>query len=155
MTAVVVVPCLPVERPQLREAWRSLVGQGRDKAVLPDDVVGRLLWLSRALPSVLDVLASVDLWELRLDPAVVEVVDAGVRGPLALVAWRRDDELCVEVLVVPAGAVTRGSVVDAVAVRLLFPFRLVRVSGEDDITAEDMKLPPDPVRLRRFSVGKS
>ena len=74
-----------------------------------------------------------------------------------MVAWRRDDELAVEVLVVPASALAEGNVVDAVVVRVVFPFRLMRSGGEDEITAEDLKIPSkdDVVRVRRFSVGKS
>ena len=73
MTALVVVPCLAVERPQIREAWRALVGQGRDKAGLSDDVVRDLLWRARALPVALDVLANVDLYGVRFEGAVVDV----------------------------------------------------------------------------------
>lgn len=163
MTSVVVVPCLPVERPQLREAWRSLVGQGHDKRALSDEVVTELLWKARALPLVVDILSAVDLYAVRFEGCVVEVLaPLPEQTPLSMIAWRRDDELAVEVLVVPAAVVAAhaGNVVDAVAVRVVFGFRLVGSGpGDEDITAEDLKIPgndrDEPVRLRRFSVGKN
>ncbi len=177
MTAVVVVPCLSVERAHRRECWRCLVGQGYDKDLMVDDVVAGLLWRARALPVVVDILSTLDLFEVRFEPAIIEVLVAGahlssahLQGPagaggLVMLAWRRDDELCVEVLVAPAASVDDGSVVDAALVRLAFPFRLVRATGEEDITAEDMKIgrpapsspgdSADPVRVRRFSMGKT
>ena len=118
---VVVVPCLPVARPHLREAWRSLVGQGHPREAVGDDGVTALLWLGRALPAVLDVLAGLDLADVQLGAAVVDVmapesVDLE-RGPLSLVAWRRDDELLVEVLILPSAALAAAAaaVVDAPA----------------------------------------
>ena len=79
MTSVVVVPCLAVERPQLREAWRSLVAAGHLPGPAPsaasDVVVGEVLWLARALPLVVDLLSSLDLYSVRFEPAFVEIED--------------------------------------------------------------------------------
>lgn len=163
MTSVLVVPCLPVERPQLREAWRTLVGQGHDKRALSDDVVVELLWKARALPLAVDILSAIDLYAVRFEDSFVEVLaPIPSQTPLTMVAWRRDDELAIEVLVVPTAVMGAAvsSVVDAVAVRVVFTFRLAGVGPNDeDITAEDLKIPnkdrDEPVRLRRFSVGKN
>jgi hypothetical protein len=179
---LVVVPCAPVERAHVKEAWRALIGQGVgqgagerafvDGGEAVDAAVTQLLWLARALPVVVDVLADagagVDLGSVRFGDAVfVDVSAAPARTPLSCVAWRRDDELCVEVLFVPTQAVADGSVVDDAFAHLLVPFALAPhtslppVSDDDEVTAEDYKIArpeaenTDPVRLRRFHVGKN
>ena len=160
MTVVVVVPCLPVARPHLREAWRSLVGQGHGKEAIDDDAVFGLLWKARALPVVLDVVANLDLHELEWEAAVVDVLAADVdgrspalgKGPLSLLAWRRDDELLVEVLVVPNAALDDGAVADAALLRLAFPFRTSRAASLESDDTDNMKI---DVRVRRFSLGRT
>jgi hypothetical protein len=193
MSVVVVVPCLPVARPHLREAWRSLVGQGYTQDALagvsagrprPDDDdtgsrVSGLLWIARALPVVIDVLAGIEIADVTFLPAVVDVLSPGSaalsRGPLSMVGWRRDDELLVEVIVMPASSLedaSRGLLAgtgdgttgtpaaapglawaDAALVRLAFPIRL---GGQpDDVLGDDTDNMKIDVRVRRFSMGKT
>jgi len=146
----------------VREAWRSLVGAGQLPGHAPtpdvDNIVASWLWLARALPVAIDVLAGLDLYAVRFEPAVLDVLVGGWhKRPLCMVGWRRDDELAVEVLVAPAAALDEGNLIDAAVVRVSLPFRLMQSHpGDEDITAEDLKVARDePVRVRRFSVGKS
>lgn len=145
---IVVVPCLPVGRAELAEARRALAGQGRSG--LDDDVIARLLWAARALPAVLDVVADLPLDAMVFDGADVEVGDAPVRGPLSLVAWRRDDELIIEVLVLRDQDL-QDRAFDAPACRLMLSLRRLpppNLAVDDNITAED-----NVIRLQRFSFG--
>ncbi len=160
--SLVVVPCLPVARPHLREAWRSLVGQGHPKEAIDDDAVSALLWKARALPVVLDVLAHLELAELRLGSVVVELLAPGdvalAKGPLSLLAWRRDDEPLVEVLILPRAVLDDGtpvSWVEAALVRMGFPFYASVRARSDELEGDDTDNMKIDVRVRRFSLGRT
>lgn len=148
MGALVVVPCLPVGRAEIAEARRALTGQGRSG--LTDDAVVRLLWAARALPAALDVIADLTGNDVEFDGIDIEPGDVTVRGPLSLIAWRRDDELIVEVIVVRDQDLLDRSF-DAAVCRLMLPLRRLppaNLKTDDDITAED-----NVIRLQRFSFG--
>jgi|GEM_PF-1378657 len=151
MSGLIVIPCLPVGRAELAEARRALAGQGRGNV---DDVtLAKTLWLARALPAVLDALADLSLLDVTFSPDVdVELSqDRPIRGPLSLVAWRRDDELVVEALVL-GDTDLEARAFDAAVARAVFPIRLnapeAGLASDEDITAED-----NVVRLQRFSFG--
>jgi hypothetical protein len=153
MGALLVTPCTAVGRADIDEARRALVGQGMPRG-LSDADVARALWTARALPTVLDVLADLSLLDLDFIGADVELADDAItrRGPFELLAWRRDDELIIEVLVLSPDAL-RERAYDAAAVRMMFGIKhrapmIVTSLGDDDITAED-----NVVRLQRFTLG--
>ena len=175
--SIVVVPCLPILRPQLREAWRSLVGQGHAKESVSDEAVTALLWKARALPLVLDVIADLDLGHVHFDDVVVDILadaDASLtRAPLFLLAWRRDDEMLVEVVVVAADGLDDGTAdgtddgtADGTAelawpevalLRMAFPFRILveptpGSGNHDSDKTDDLKI---DVSVRRFSLGRT
>jgi hypothetical protein len=145
MTSVVVVPCIDVGRAELAEARRALTGQGR--AGLTDDSVARALWLARAIPPALDTLGDSSLLDVSIEPDAVVEIDNDVRtsGPLSLVAWRRDDELLVEIVVL-TDAQLDARAFDSARARVVLPLR--RRPADDNITAED-----NIVRLQRFTFG--
>jgi hypothetical protein len=151
MSGLVVIPCLPVGRAELAEARRALTGQGRGN--VDDLTLAKTLWAARALPAVLDVLADLSLLDVTFSPDVdVELSqDRPIRGPISLVAWRRDDELVVEVLVL-GDADLEAYAFDAAVARAMFPIRLNSpepgLQSDEDITSED-----NVVRLQRFSFG--
>ncbi|MDP2345941.1 MAG: hypothetical protein Q8O67_33685 [Deltaproteobacteria bacterium] len=166
--SVVVVPCLPVARPHLREAWRSLVGQGHSQEALgpvDDDTgygVSGLLWMARALPLVIDVLAALEIADVHFGPAVVDVIAPGnpalARGPISMIGWRRDDELLVEVIVVPTPALeeaSRATLADAALLRLAFPFRVGALPESGSLEGDDTDNMKIDVRVRRFSLGRT
>ena len=167
--SIVVVPCLPILRPQLREAWRSLVGQGHAKESVSDEAVTALLWKARALPLVLDVIADLDLGHVHFDDVVVDILadaDASLtRAPLFLLAWRRDDEMLVEVVVVAADGLDDGTAdgtaelawPEVALLRMAFPFRILveptpGSGNHDSDKTDDLKI---DVSVRRFSLGRT
>ncbi len=167
-TRTVVVPCLPVSRNEIAEARRALTGQGRKD--LHDNGIVRALWLARALPAVLDVLSDTSLLDVTLDDDVfIEATAVGDYTPLTLIAWRRDDELLVEAIVIDDHDVSARAFDNSHA-RLLFSLSRRPLASppptdpdiSDDITAEEKPLirkgeadsPQAAVRLQRFSFGK-
>ena len=164
MSTVVVVPCTPVRAAQLAEGRRMLQGQGRIGAAkrkssteAVDDAVARVLWIGRALPVVLDVLAQRSLLDTRFLAGDVEIFGVPPpRTPMVLVGYCRDDERLVEVLAMSAADLERRAF-DAAWVRVAVPFADTSnsVPGpdsglesdlDDDITADD-----NVIRLQRFS----
>jgi len=148
MSGLVIVPCLTVGRAELAEARRALAGQGR---AVSDEPLRDALWIARALPAVLDVLGALSLLDVELGAATVEVT--GVprpRVPLSLVAWRRDHEAAVEVIVLHDHDLELRAF-DAAVVRVRVPLRLrlsvVDASQPDQANGEPV------VRLQRFSFG--
>lgn len=147
--ALVVIPCLPVGRAELAEARRALAGQGRSG--LSDEAIARVLWTARAIPAVVEVMVEADAGALEFAGLDVDHAPMTSRGPLSLVAWRRDDELVVEVLVLRDDDLAQRTFDNAVC-RLMVglrrpPIRPLPV-GDDDVTAED-----NVIRLQRFSFG--
>jgi hypothetical protein len=148
-TRVVVVPCLPVAQAHLREATRTLVAHGFPRDGLDDDHVGRLLWLARALPVAIDVVADLDLPDRRFPHATVEVQQRPpARGPLHLLGWRRDDEPFVELLVLSPEALAARLFGEAF-IRIVVDLETVAPAPFDP--AEEPTL--ESVRLQRFSFG--
>jgi hypothetical protein len=148
-TAVVVVPCLPVARPHLREAYRTLIGQGIHRDALGDDDLTRLLWLARALPVAVDVVTGLALVDTSLPSASIEVLRRPPdRGPLRLLGWRRDDEPFVELLVLSPSALDAGAFADAF-VRIVVDV----VENETQPIGDDDEPTVEGVRLQRFSFG--
>jgi hypothetical protein len=151
MSGLVVIPCLPVGRAEVAEARRALAGQGR--GTVDDLTLTKHLWLARALPAVLDTLADISLLDVAFSSnGDFELSqERPVRGPLSLVAWRCDDELVVEVLVLNAAHLAVNAF-DAAVARATFPFRLTTpepdLIRDDDTTAEE-----NVVRLQRFTFG--
>jgi hypothetical protein len=148
--ALVVIPCLPVGRAELAEARRALAGQGRGG--LADEAVARLLWTARAIPAVVEIMVEAGAGALEFAGLDVDRAPTTSRGPLSLVAWRRDDELVIEVLVLRDDDLAQRAFDNAVC-RLMVGLRrpLIRpqAAGDDnDITAED-----NVIRLQRFSFG--
>ncbi|MBM4280743.1 MAG: hypothetical protein FJ137_08280 [Deltaproteobacteria bacterium] len=149
-TRAVVIPCLPVARPHLREAFRALLGQGHPRDRLTDDVLARLLWLARALPVAVDVVADPLLEDTRFPDATVEVLRRPPEnGPLCLVGWRRDDEPFVELLVLNPEAAAAGSFGDAF-VRIVVE---VETTASPPLDGDDETSTLPVVRLQRFSFG--
>jgi hypothetical protein len=150
MSTVVVVPCLTVARPHLREAYRALIGQGVHRDALTDDNLGRLLWLARALPVATDVVSGLALVDTRLTAATVELLrPAPERGPLTMLGWRHGDDPFVELIVLSPAALDAGAFGEAfvrVVIDLHVDTRLPSGGGDDDPTIEG-------VRLQRFTVG--
>lgn len=97
MSALVVVPCLPVGRAEIAEARRALAGQAR--LGLSDETIARGLWLARTLPAVLDVMADAGMMRCAFAGLDIAAAATTSTAPLSLVAWRRDDEPVVEALV--------------------------------------------------------
>lgn len=149
MSNVVVAPCLPVARPHLREAYRALIGQGVHRDALSDEHLARVLWLARALPVAVDVLAGLALVDTRLPAASFEVLRRPPdRGPLCLLGWRRDDEPFVELLVLAPADLDAGAFGDA----------FVRIVVDVDVTGpppigDDDEPTVEAVRLQRFTLG--
>jgi hypothetical protein len=102
---------------------------------------------------VLDTLADISLLDVAFSSnGDFELSqERPVRGPLSLVAWRCDDELVVEVLVLNAAHLAVNAF-DAAVARATFPFRLTTpepdLIRDDDTTAEE-----NVVRLQRFTFG--
>jgi hypothetical protein len=146
---LVVIPCLPVGRAELAEARRALAGQGRSG--LSDDAIARGLWTARALPAIVEVLVDSDAGALDFAGIDVEPAPTTSRSPLSLLAWRRDDELVIEVLVLHDDDLARRAFDNAVC-RLMVGLRRPPIrplpGGDDDVTAED-----NVIRLQRFSFG--
>ncbi len=147
--ALVVIPCLPVGRAEIAEARRALAGQGRSG--LTDDVIARMLWTARALPAVIDVLADSDAGALDFAGIDIEQAPTTSRSPLSVLAWRRDDELVVEVLVLRDEDLEQRAF-DGAVCRLMVGLRRPPIrplpGSDDDVTAED-----NVIRLQRFSFG--
>lgn len=147
--ALVVIPCLPVGRAELAEARRALAGQGRNG--LSDDAIARALWTARALPAVVEVLVESDAGALDFAGIDVEHAPTTSRSPLSVLAWRRDDELVVEVLILRDDDLAQRTFDNAVC-RLMVGLRRPPIrplpGGDDDVTAED-----NVIRLQRFSFG--
>jgi hypothetical protein len=154
MDCVVVVPCLPVGRAEVAEARRALAGQGKSAS---DVDVTRLLWLSRALPALVEVMASVSLLDAVAGPAQFELgTPAPARTPLALVAWRHDDESAVEVVVVTRSDLQLRIFDNALAwmhVPLHIPPPLSAPAA--DVDRLDTSDTSPVVRLQRFSFGSA
>lgn len=151
MTVVVVTPCTGVGRAEIAEARRALAGQGRIARSAADDVVRDLLWLARAVPAALELLAARSLLDVELGRGVVEhLAPLRPKAPLSLVAFRRDDEPLVEVLVI-ADADLERRVFDAACVRIALPLR-IRLPAPD-VATDDGRAADDPIRLQRFSFG--
>jgi hypothetical protein len=150
MNTVVVLPCLPVARPHLREAYRTLIGQGLPRDALTDDTLATLLWLARALPVAVDVVAGLALVDTRLPEATFEVLRRPPdRGPLCLLGWRRDDDAFVELLVLTPAALEAGAFADAF-VRIVIDIAVVEPAPTGDTDDEPTV---EGVRLQRFTVG--
>ncbi len=148
MSAVIVIPCVTVARAELAEARRALAGQGKS---VGDDVLRELLWLARALPATLDVLGERSLLDVELGRATVEIIAAPrPRQHLSLLAWRRDDEFFVEIIVLETADLDRDAF-DAACVRIAIPLRL-RVPTPNSSTSTDVDAPA-AIRLQRFSFG--
>lgn len=158
MSAVLVVPCLGVRGPEVAEARRTLLGQGRLGSGKRRDVaaesvaVQRALWIARALPIVVEILAGVSFADIEFGEAEVELgATPPPRTPLRMLAFRRDDECFVEVLALTHPDLSARHFESPVA-RVAIPFRfrapLPRPDAvDDDITAED-----NVIRLQRFTV---
>jgi hypothetical protein len=149
-TTVVVVPCLPVARPHLREAYRALIGQGHHRDALSDDNLAQLLWLARALPVAVDVVDGLALVDTCFPSATVEVLRRPPdRGPLALLGWRRDDDAFVELLVLSPAALHAGAFADAF-VRIVVDVATIEhapAGGDEDEPTVEV------VRLQRFTIA--
>lgn len=147
--ALVIIPCLPVGRAEIAEARRALAGQGRGG--LSDDAIARALWTTRALPAVIDVLADSDAGALDFAGIDIEHAPTTSRSPLSVLAWRRDDELVVEVLVLRDDELEQRAF-DGAVCHLMVGLRRPPIrplpGSDDDVTAED-----NAIRLQRFSFG--
>ena len=99
--AETVLPVLAVEPGHVAEARRALHAQGR---AVDDAVVERLLWVARALPAALDVLADtrspIALGDACISGAAVELLEPTARpgAPLLLFACATDTGVRVEVV---------------------------------------------------------
>lgn len=153
MSTVVVLPCLAVGRAEVAEARRALAGQGRSAA---DAEVVRALWTARALPAVIELLASTSLLHAELLPATVEPGPAPkVRAPLSVVAWRHGDEHVVEVVVLTDIDLQLRSFENAlVSVRIPLLVREAAITIEDGDLLDNSDTSP-VVRLQRFSFGSA
>jgi hypothetical protein len=151
---VVVLPCLPVGRAEVAEARRALAGQGRS---VGDVDVTQLLWLSRALPALVELMASLSLFDAVVGPAHLELgAPAPPRAPLAVVAWRHDDEHAFEVAVVTCSDLELRIFDNAVAwmhVPLHIPPR--QSAPAADVDSLDTSDTSPVVRLQRFSFGSA
>ena len=153
MSTVVVLPCLAVGRAEIAEARRALAGQGRSAA---DAEVLRALWTARALPAVIELLASTSLLHAELLPATFEVGPAPkTRTPLSVVAWRHDDEDVVEVVVLTDADLQLRVFENALAsLRIPLHVRPTSVALDVDHDLDNSDTSP-VVRLQRFSFGSA
>jgi hypothetical protein len=135
------------------EARRALAGQGRS---VGDVDVTRLLWLSRALPPLVELMASLSLFDAVVGPAHLEIGAPLPRAPLAVVAWRHDDESAFEVVVVTRSDLQLRIFDNAVAwmhVPLHIPPR--QSAPAADVDSLDTSDTSPVVRLQRFSFGSA
>jgi hypothetical protein len=154
MSTVVVLPCLAVGRAEVAEARRALAGQGRTAA---DAEVVATLWTARALPAVIELLASTSLLHAELLPATFEAAPAPkTRSPLSVVAWRRDDEDVVEVVVLTDADLQLRIFENAlVSLRISLLVRPTAVGIDVDSDLLDHSDTSPVVRLQRFSFGSA
>ncbi len=139
MSGVTVLPVLGVERGHVAEARRALAMQGR---VLDDAAVERLLWVARALPAALDLLADLQsptaIAEARFAGVAVELPDPAIGAGTPLAQLAR--------------AVTGGVQVEVLELYPYLDSDEVRVRCR--VTLAVSPAPPDEaVRLVRFHLG--
>lgn len=153
MSTVVVLPCIAVGRAEVAEARRALAGQGRTAA---DRDVIAALWTARALPAVIELLASMSLLDAQLgQPTLDHGIAQRGRAPLSVVAWRHADESAIEVVVVTDTDLQLRSFENAlVSLRIPLLLRPVAAPVEDSEHLDNADTSP-VVRLQRFSFGSA
>jgi hypothetical protein len=147
MSALVVVPCLPVGRAEIAEARRALAGQAR--LGLSDATIARGLWVARAMPAVLDVMGASGLLHCGFAGVDVAAAPTASTAPLSLVAWRRDEEPVVEALALHDDDLAQRRFEEPICHLLVGLRRPKNRRAPTDLHDDD-----DPViRLQRFSFG--